>query len=158
MASGVEAESAAELAAEAVEVYVAEAARCRLPDRRGAARVTLRCGVVLAGALEPDASPDACLSLVSDTGATVLVPVTAVLTVTGSRAALRDEGPTGHRSLTSCLREAWQSGTRVRVLVGSGTWIGGVIRLVGADHVEIDTDGADAAVVLPLAAVEAWVL
>ena len=146
----------ADLRAEAYEVFVAEAARCRLIDRVGAARVALRCGVVLEGDLAPD-SDDAVAEHLVLRGAgdvTRLVPVSAVVSVRGSRPGLRPEGDGTARSLTSWLREAWSADDPVRLIDSSGTQVVGSIGFVGADHVEI-ADG-EVRLVVPLASVEAW--
>ena len=153
----VDADAAADLAAEAAEVYLAEASRCRLVDRCGPARVTVRSGVVLDGVLLPGAAPDGHLCLRATQGASVLIPTSVVRSVAGSRSGLRDESAPAPGRLGSLLREAWQSGAPLRALDASGTWLTGTVRLVGADHVELDP-GTGAVVVLPLSAVEAWIL
>ncbi len=92
-AAGVQASVDADLRDEAYEVFVAEAARCRLVDRVGAARVTLRCGVTLEGVLAPDCDDalDGHLVLRRADAGVLHVPVSAVLQVTGSGPALRAE-------------------------------------------------------------------
>jgi hypothetical protein len=155
-AAGVQSWLDADLRADAYEVFVAEAARCRLVDRVGDARVTLGCGVVIQGELAPDAGEavDEHLVLHGAGGVVRLVPVSAVVSVRGSRAGLRAEGDRVPRSLTSWLREAWSAEEPLRLLDGSGRWTVGRLCFVGADHIELD-DGEDPTVV-PLTTVEAW--
>ena len=122
----------------------------------GAARVALRCGVVLEGELVPD-SDDAVADHLVLRGAgdvTRLVPVSAVVSVRGSRPGLRPEGNGTSRTLTSWLREAWSADDPVRLVDGSGTQVVGRLGYVGADHVEI-VDG-DVRTVVPVTSVEAW--
>ena len=94
-AAGVQSWLDADLRAEAYEVFVAEAARCRLVDRVGAARVALRCGVVLEGELVPDSDDavDEHLVLRGAGDVTRLVPVSAVVSRPGfpARPAARGE-------------------------------------------------------------------
>jgi hypothetical protein len=154
--AGVQASLDADLRAEAYEVFVAEAARCRLVDRAGAATVLLRCGVVLEGELTPHSDDGVAEHLVlRGTGdVSRLVAVCAVVSVRGSGPGLRPEGDGAARSLTSWLREAWSADESMSLIVGSGARVVGRLGFVGADHVEI-WDG-DARTVVPLASVEAW--
>lgn len=155
-AAGVQASVDADLREEAYEVFVAEAARCRLVDRVGAAHVTLRCGVTLSGVLAPDSDDaiDGHLALRRAGAGVVHVPVSAVLQVTGSGPALRAEEGRLPRSLASWLRECWSARDVIRLIDGSGRGVAGRLAYVGADHVEV-VDGADRAVV-PVQCVEAW--
>jgi hypothetical protein len=155
-AGGVQSWLDADLRAEAYEVFVAEAARCRLVDRAGAARVALRCGVVLEGELDPDSDEAVAEHLVLRGAGDVirLVPLSAVVSVRESGRGLRPEGDGAPRSLTSWLREAWSADDPVRLIDGSGSPVVGRLGFVGADHVEI-VDG-DVRTVVPLASVEAW--
>lgn len=155
-AAGLQSSLDADLRDEAYEVFVAEAARCRLADRAGPARVTLRCGVVLGGELEPqtDDAVDEHLVLVGADGGTRLVRAAAVVSLTGSRPSLRPEGDRVPRSLTSWLRETWSTDEVIRLLDGSGRWAVGRLGFVGADHVEL-AHGENRTLV-PLTAVEAW--
>lgn len=147
-------ESARQVREDAFEFFVAEAARIRLVDRRGVARVIVRSGAVVTGELSPHDVGD-CLEMVDSSGHGLLVPVAAVSSIRGSRAALRDEaGPTRPRSLASRLRECWSAGGRLRVLLHTGEWTEGVITLVAADHVELVI--ADETCVVPYSAVEVW--
>lgn len=153
-ASRVLAETAAEVRDEAVEVYLAEVARCRLVDRRGAVRLQLRCGVRFIGHLTGRSVAAGHLDLVTPHGAEALIPAGAVLTLTGARLALR--GETGERegSLGAWLRESWLAGDLLRVLDAAGRWHAGTVLAVGADHIELTAP--EGAVVIPFAAVEAW--
>ena len=146
----------ADLREEAYEVFVAEAARCRLVDRAGSARVVLRCGVTLAGELAPDHSDavDEHLVLLGADGASRLIPVAAIVSLMGSHPGLRSEAHQRPRSLASWLREIWASDEPIRCLDGAGGWTAGRLGYVGADHVELVHD--DTRAVLPLTAVEAW--
>ena len=153
-ASRVLAENAAEVRDEAVEVYLAEVARCRLVDRRGAARLHLRCGARLVGHLTGQHVAAGHLDLVTPDGAQALVPAAAVITLTGARLALREETGEREGSLGAWLREAWLAGDLLRVLDAAGRWHAGTVLAVGADHVELT--GSEGPVVIPFAAVEAW--
>ncbi len=141
---------------EAYEVFVAEAARCRLVDRVGRVRVSLRCGVTVAGVLEPGSvdAIDGHLPVRQTDGGGLHVPVSAILAVTGSRPTLRVEDARSPQSLSSWLRECWSAGQPIRLIDGSGRWVAGRLDYVGADHVEI-ASSADRTVV-PLLCVEAW--
>ena len=155
-AAGVQSSLDAELRDEAHEVFVAEAARCRMADRVGRARVSLRCGVTLDGELAPD-SDDAIedhLVMTDEAGVSLLVPVAAIAAMTGSRPALRPEGQGRTRSLASWLRELWSTDEPIRLVDGSGRWVVGRLRYVGADHVEVVS--GESARVVPLVSVEAW--
>ena len=147
-AAGVQASVDADLREEAYEVFVAEAARCRLVDRVGAARVTLRCGVTLEGVLAPDCADalDGHLALRRADAGVLHVAVSAVLQVTGSSPALRVEEGRLPRSLASWLRECWSAGAVIRLIDGSGRQVAGRLAYVGADHVEV-ADGAGRTVV-----------
>ena len=154
--AGVQASLDADLRDEAHEVFVAEAARCRIVDRVGRARVSLRCGITLEGELAPD-SDDALedhLVMTDEAGVSLLVPVAAIATMTGSRPALRSEGRGRTRSLASWLRELWSTDEPVHLVDGSGRWAAGRLTYVGADHVELVS--GESARVVPLASVEAW--
>jgi len=160
--AGLQADVDAELREDAYEVFVAEAARGRIVDRVGAARVVLRSGVSIEGRLVTD--PDSRIEdhvVLQRSGRELLVPLGAVVTIIGSRPGLRpDLAPDRPAALTPRitmrLREGWQSGDRVRVLTLVGQWIGGVIVHVGADHVDIDDDGT--VVTVLLRAADAWEL
>lgn len=155
-AAGVQSTLDADLRDEAYEVFVAEAARCRLVDRAGPARVVLRCGVTLVGELAPDHADavDEHLLLLGADGGGRLVPVGAIMSLTGSRPGLRPEADQRPRSLASWLREVWASDEPIRCLDGKGRWTAGRLGYVGADHVELVHD--DTRTVLPSTAVEAW--
>jgi hypothetical protein len=149
-----ESEERATLRDEAHEVFVAEAARCRLTDRQGRAVITTRSGTALDGELRPDLQVNGCVSLVDDRGRECLVPTPGIVRVVGSRPALaREDGPS-EASLASWLRRAWARGALVGALDASGQWRSGLLAFVGADHVEIEV--GDQAEVLPFATVEAW--
>jgi hypothetical protein len=155
-AAGVQSSMDADLRDEAYEVFVAEAARCRLVDRAGPAQVSLRCGITLEGELAPqsDDAVEEHLVLLGADGCSRLIRVDAVVRLTGSRPGLRAEGECGSRSLTSWLREAWSADDPIRLLDGAGRWSVGRVEYVGADHVEI-ADG-QVRMVVPVLGVEAW--
>lgn len=153
-AAGVQSSIDADLRGDAYEVFVAEAARCRLVDRVGRARISLRCGATLEGDLVPQGEGAVVDHLVlrADDG-DLLVPAMAIVSMTGSRPALRIEGVRS-RTLGSWLREAWAADERVRLLGPSGRWVAGLVDLVGAEHVELDLDGV--LTVMSCASVDAW--
>lgn len=153
--AGAQASVDAELRDDAYEVFVAEAARCRLVDRMGPTRMLLRCGEVVDGTLAPDPGEavDDHLALRGPGGRLMLVPSAAIVSATGSRSALRTEGGVS-RTVRSWLREAWMAGDPLRVLDCRGRWTGGRLTLVGSDHVELEHDGL--VTVVALSAVEAW--
>jgi hypothetical protein len=155
-AAGVQSWLDADLRAEAYEVFVAEAARCRLVDRVGSARVSLGCGVVLEGELAPDSRDAVADHLVLRGAGDVirLVPVSSVVSIRGSLPGLRTDGDRATRSLTSWLREAWSTDQPMRLVDVAGTRVVGRLGFVGADHVEL-VDG-EVRTVVPLASVEAW--
>ncbi len=145
------------LRAEAFEVFMAEAARVRLHERSGPARVHLRSGAVIAGELASpaDGAVEGHVLLVDDQGRHLLIPVASLSALVGASTALRDESRRGRpRSLSSCLRDCWAAGERLRVLLEDGRWIDGVIALVAADHVELTVGGERW--VIPFAAGQAW--
>jgi 3',5'-cyclic AMP phosphodiesterase CpdA len=158
-AAGLQSELDADVRTEAFEVFVAEAARVRIEDRRGPARLVVRSGVVLTGDLA-DAGQDALaglLELLLDSGRRLLVPIDALVTMTGAPVRLQVDEPAGIRpTLASRLREAWQLGEQVRVLLSDGRWLSGPIVLVGSDHVELGA-GLQSAII-PFGAVDAWQL
>ena len=139
---------------EAYEVFLAEAARCRLADRVGAAAWQLRSGVMIRGR-QAHAAVEGHLALTTEDGSDLLVSVAAVVIVTGGSPALRREGTVG-QTLSSCLREAWGEGRTIRVLLTDGAWRTGELDFVGADHVTLRAE--DALVTVPLVAAEAWQL
>ncbi len=140
---------------DAFELFTAEAARVRLEDRTGDVRVVLRSGHILIGELSTSELVSGHLELLDTRGRHLLVPTAAVSVMHGSSTALRDEAPSGaSRSLASRLRETWSAGARLRVLLASGEWLGGVIVLVASDHVELATGGDHC--VIPFAAGQAW--
>jgi hypothetical protein len=151
-AAGLQSELDADLRDEAYEVFVVEAARSRLQDRVGPARLSLRCGLALEGQLGAEDVIGGHLRLRDHVGRHLVVPVAAVVTVSGTRPGLRPEGH--ERTLTSWLREAWSSGDPVSVLACSGQWIAGRLTRVGGDHVDLDLGEAELTVAI--AAVEAW--
>ncbi|MDO8309905.1 MAG: hypothetical protein Q7V58_16330 [Actinomycetota bacterium] len=145
-----------ELRADAYEVFMAEAARVRLVDRSGPARVVLRCGVTLSGALVPPNGQEVSgtLDLLTD-GRRVLVAAGAVVALVGPSAGLRDEsGSRRPRTLAAWLRECWSAGTRVSALLPDGTWAEGEVVLVAADHVELARQAERW--VVPFVSAEAW--
>jgi len=140
---------------EAFELFAAEAARTRLADRAGNVRIVLRSGRVLVGELGTAEQVAGHLRLVDGRGRQLLVAVDAISTIRGSSTALRDEETAERsRSLASMLRETWALGERLQVLLHTGEWIGGAIRLVASDHLELVVGADDC--VIPFAASEAW--
>jgi hypothetical protein len=154
--AGLQTDLDAQVREEAYEVFVAEAARSRLVDRVGRARLVLRCGAVVTGELEPMARvPAGVIALRDGARDLLLVPVYAVLLSSGSRPGLRSEQES-RPTLTATLREAWSLATPVRVLLADGRWVSGTVGFVGADH--LDMCGPDGPVSVPFASVEAWSL
>lgn len=157
----VQAEADADLVDEAYEVFLAEAARLRLADRRGAVRLQLRCGLPVEGALVDDLRVRGHLSVTTASGGVVLVATHAIAVLEGSSRGLRVEcapDAASDLTLTSWLREAWRAGALVRVTCGDGLVRVGVLRWVGADHAELfGADGVHEWVV-PYDSVEAWAL
>lgn len=137
---------------EAAEVFVAESGRCRLVDRVGEARVRLRGGHHLEGVLGRE--PCVADHLVVEGAWWSLVPVAAVLSLTGSRPGLRSEAPERERTVASVLREMWQEGVYVRALGSEGGSIAGPLHFVGADHVDLRTSSGTLS--LPMRSVSAW--
>ena len=153
-AAAVQADADAEVRAEAHEVYVAEASRCRLADRAGPVRLRLACGITLQGDLEPGASVGGLLSVREPDGRQVLVAPGTIAYAVGSHAVLRDEDASGEPTLGGWLRESWADGEPVRALGGDGGWHSGPVTFVGADHAVLDA--ASGPVVLPWRSVQAW--
>ena len=140
---------------EAYEVFVAESARGRMADRVGEVTLLLRCGQAVEGELRADDDSVAGHLIVAEpSGRLMLVPDTAVVTMAGSRPGLRPEGRDRERTLGSWLREAWQADDVVAALRCDGRWCTGRVRHVGADHVDLVSDGCTTT--LAVAAVEAW--
>lgn len=157
--SAVQAQVDAELREEAVDLYLAEAARLRLSDRDGPVRIVLRCGVVVRGDLVARGAPDiqGWLRMVSGADRELLVSCWAIVALRGSAARLRDEDETVRsRSLPSLLREHCATGEPLRALLGDGRWLEGRLVRVAADHVEMQEAADQGAWVLPLSTVEAW--
>jgi hypothetical protein len=138
---------------DAADVLAAEAARSRLGDRTGPARVWLRCGQVLAGVLGGAPPVEDALALTTDLGV-VVVPTRAVVCVIGGQPGLRDEADRPGR-LSRGLREAWSAAGSVRVLLRDGGWVAGPVTWVGADHAVL---GGTEPVAVPFAAADAWLL
>lgn len=153
-AARVQSDLDAEARQEAREVFVAEAARCRLADRVGDVRLTLRCGTAVDGVLVAEEPVAGHLTLRDASGRHHVIPAAAVVTMRRSRTALRPEGADEATPITQWLREAWAVHEAIRLLDSAGTSRTGVVSFVGADHVELH-DSADS-VVIPLAAVEMW--
>jgi len=153
----VQSELDVEVRDEAYEVFVAEASRGRLADRSGPVRLTLRCGRVLSGTLvsRPDESVDGHLWVDDATGRVLLIPVAAVLVITGSRPGLRAErGDPAAASIGSWLRAAWRQDDPLVALLADGRWVGDRLVHVGADHADL-ANGVDV-VTVPWSVVEAW--
>lgn len=139
---------------EAAEVFSAEAARCRLDDREGHAAAWLLGGHTIDGDLRSDDPVAGHLWMLGLRRS--LVRASAIVSLTGTRARLRTEEATPERSLGSVLREWWHGAEALRVLTCDGGVTSGVLGFVGADHAEVRT--AEGPVVLPFAAVVAWLL
>lgn len=150
----IQAEQDADVRAEAREVYLAEAARCRLGDRHGRGQVLLRSGTRLEGQWHPQDPVAGFVQVLDDDGRQHLVAERAIVVVTGTQSTLRVEPPARERTLGQWLREAWEDGHPVRALDASGTWHCGPISFVGADHAVVDADSG--CVVLPYATVQVW--
>lgn len=160
-AAAVSADDAAEVRADAAELFAAEAARTRLVDLRGSVRIRVRCGETLQGIVTTDDPVDAHVMLTSapspgtfDGGRTrcLLVPTDAVLQIDGSSIDLRQEAVTRvPRTIGSWLRERWSDGEVVRILDRSGVVQTGAVTFVGADHVRLDSGRCVA-----WSAVDAW--
>lgn len=133
------------------DLLAAEAARSRLADRTGPARVWLRCGQVLSGVLGGERPVEDALVLTTDLGP-VLVPTHAVVCILGGQPGLRDEAQRLER-LSRRLREVWSAAGSVRVLLRDGGWVAGPVTWVGADHAVV---GGSETTAVPYAAAEAW--
>lgn len=167
-AAEVESELAAEVAEEAYEVFVAEAARVRLVDRRGHVRVHLHSGASVAGDLLVDVDMAEHLAIREASGATSLVTVSAIVSMRGSHVVLRPTDPDGASpgssldqrgtSIGSWLRRIGQEGAVIRVLLRDGVVIVGTVEMVARDHVELVELGSAESVVVPFAAVECWTI
>lgn len=155
--AGVQADLDAQVRGDAYEVFVAEAARCRLADRAGSAHVRLRSGQAVDGVIAAQGreSIDGHLWLIDANGRSVLVAAAAVLVVTGTRPGLREESEDQPTSLGSWLRDAWSLDARLLALLADGSWAGDRLVHVGADHVDLSSGGSILSV--PWTAVEAWV-
>lgn len=154
LAALIQTEQDADLRAEAREVFLAEAARCRLADRHGAGRVLLRCGVGLEGAWTAEEPVAGYVCMLGPEGRRHVVAVDAIVLVVGTQSALRVETSSRETTLGQWLREAWADGDVVRALDASGCTHAGPVGFVGADHVVIDTESGP--VVLPTGTVQAW--
>lgn len=155
----VQADVDADLVDEAYEVFLAEAGRLRLADRRGSVRLHLRSGGRVDGTLD-DVRVLAHVGVITPRGGLVLVPTRAIVVLEGSWRGLRMESAPdsgGDVTLASWLREAWREGILLRVTCCDGLTRVGVLRWVGADHVELHGDDPSQAWVLPYDSVEAWV-
>ncbi len=148
---------------EAHEVFLAEAARTRLLDRRGTARIALRGGGEVRGVIVEEPHVLGHVALRDPDGTTSLVALDAIGFLTGSEVRLRPEtGASATASavgdagctLASWLREEWQRGSVLHVLDRSGSRWAGRATFVGADHAELDCPTG--LVVLPYAAVDCW--
>lgn len=144
----------AEVRAEARELFEAEAARTRLQDRRGRGVMRLRCGVALSGVLGDADGPDGTVSLRTADGALVVVVQSAVVTLVGAPAGLRDEEAHSRGTVGAHFRAWWAAGGPLRLLLTDGRWLAGVVAFVGADHLELQA--GDEPVVVPFGALEAW--
>lgn len=153
---GLDPEADSDLPADAFDLFMVEAARVRLADRSGPARVVLRCGVVLSGELVPSAGVEVRGMLDLATGGRrVLVAADAVIALAGAGAGLREEFGSGRpRTLAAWLRDCWSTRTRVSALLPDGSWVEGEVVLVASDHVELARAGERW--VVPFASVEAW--
>lgn len=138
-----DAADAAELAGEVAERARAAYARTTAADRLAAAvggppvRLLLAGGTAAGGVA--DAGED-WLLLHDEAGGESLVPLAAVLAVTGlpPRAALVERGAVTRRlDLRWALRGLARDRTGVRVVLRDGTALDGTLDRVGADHLEL---------------------
>jgi hypothetical protein len=167
-AAEVESDLAADVAAEAYDVFVAEAARVHLVDRRGHVRVQLCSGASLAGEVLDGDEVAGHLGLREESGAVSLVCVAAIVCLRGSRVALRPVDPEDGRpgglpvgpgtSIGSWLRGVGEEGAVIRVALADGTVLAGTVVLVAADHVELVELGSADRVAVPFGAVEYWMI
>lgn len=159
-AASVQSDLDADTAAEAYEVYRVEQARSRLVDRVGDVRIQLDGEVTLSGRLLPAVAVDGHLAL-DMTGSQgvggariALIALDGILTLAGSRAALRPEDGAELPRLAPLLRAA--EGERVELLLRNGSRLAGELVATAVDHVEIDDGRGRLAV--PLTAALAWFL
>lgn len=155
----VQADVDADLVDEAYEVFLAEAGRLRLVDRRGSVLLHLRSGGQVHGTLGDDVRVLAHVGVMTPRGGLVLVPTRAIVVLEGSWRGLRTESASDAGSdvtLASWLREAWREGVLLRVTCSDGLTRVGVLRWVGADHVELEGGDPSRAWVVPYDSVEAW--
>lgn len=150
----IQAEQDADVRAEAREVFLAEAARCRLVDRHGPGQVLLRCGERLEGEWCPQEPVAGFVTVLGNDGRQHLVAERAIAAIAGTQSALRVETGARERTLGQWLREAWAEGHPIRALDATGGWHTGPVAFVGADHAVIDTETGP--VVLPAGSVQAW--
>ncbi len=143
-----------ELRGEAADLLAAEAARCRLTDRAGPAVVRLDDGTVVRGTLVPDAVEGWLAVEGQQADAQVLVNVSAVVTVVGSRPTLRRDDGRLPVTIGSWLREAHAASAQLRAVLAGGEVVVGRPTSVGADHAELTDAGR--AIVVRTAAVRRW--
>lgn len=153
LTSTLRAQDADELRGEAVEVLLAEAARCRLADRVGPAVVRLVGGSVLRGRLV-SSDVDGYLRVDDGTDHDLLVRIGAISRIDGSQAALRREEGAPSVTIGSRLRATQGADAHVRATLADGAVVAGRVSVVGADHVEIAHDGTST--VLVVATVAVW--
>ena len=155
-AASLQSELDAQVRGEAYEVFVAESARGRMADRVGIVSIRTRSGRMLDGELQPSADDRVAghVAVRDSAGRLLLIAEGAVVTMAGSRPGLRPEGHVRESSLASWLRESWQADDLIEALTGDGRWCTGRVRHVGADHVDLVSDGCTTT--LAVAAVEAW--
>jgi hypothetical protein len=138
---------------EAVELYLAEAARLRVIDGTGPCRVVLRCGVTIEGVANPPGSERLRdhLCVRESSGRDGWIPSTAIVRLHGALAVGEDGAAS--RSLGSWLRERWAGGDIVRLLDRQGCWTTGAVDQVGADGLCLAAGGSR--VVIPFASIDA---
>ncbi|MCF8526705.1 MAG: hypothetical protein K9G24_01485 [Candidatus Nanopelagicales bacterium] len=151
---------------EAYEIYVAEAARSRMVDLCGEGTIRLRCGRDVTGTLGALPPVEGHLVVADASAATSLVPLRAVVSMTGTFAHLRNElaHDTAHhreQRLTGWLRDAWGTGVLIEILTCDSEVRRGRLAWVGADAVVVESPDpargdASLEVVIAHDAVERW--
>lgn len=159
---------------EAYEIYVAEAARSRMVDLCGKGTIMLRSGRDVTGTLGALPPVDGHLAVADESAGTSLIPLHAVVSMTGTFTQLRNElahdsahdtvDDQAHRSgqrLTGWLRDAWGTGVLIEILTCDGEVRRGRLTWAGADAVVLECadparGDANLEVVIAHDAVERW--
>ena len=159
---------------EAYEIYVAEAARSRMVDLCGKGTIRLRCGRDVTGTLGALPPVDGHLVVADESAGTSLIPLRAVVSMTGTFTHLRNElahdsahatvDDPAHRSeqrLARWLRDVWGTGVLIEILTCDGEVRRGRLTWAGADAVVLECadparGDANLEVVIAHDAVERW--